>query len=116
VTRPPYVPDRGDFIRLVLTPQAGREQSGERPVLVLSGRPFNEITGLAFVAPITSRLRGWPFEIRIPSEGRIRGAVLADQTRSLDFSARHARYLGKAPDAVVQTVLERLALILEPSS
>jgi mRNA interferase MazF len=109
----PYVPDRGDFARLVLVPQAGREQSGERPVLVLSGRSFNETTGLAFVAPVTSRARGWPFEVNTPPEGRVRGVVLADQTRSLDFSARHARFLGKAPDALVETVLERIALILE---
>jgi mRNA interferase MazF len=116
VPRAPYVPDRGDFVRLVLTPQAGREQSGERPALVLSGRAFNEITGLAFVAAITSRMRGWPFEVQMPLEGRIRGVVLADQTRSLDFAARHARFLGKAPDALVRTVLERVVLILEISN
>ena len=111
--RPPYIPDRGDYVRLVLAPQAGREQSGERPVLVLSARPFNAVTGLAFVAPITSRVRGWPFEVATPLQGRTRGVVLADQTRSLDFSARHARYLGKAPNALVEEVLERVALILE---
>jgi mRNA interferase MazF len=112
MARPPFVPDRGDFMRVVLMPLAGHEQGGERPVLVLSGRDFNAATGLAFAAPVTSRVRGWPFEVPIPPEGRVQGVVLADQTRSLDYAARHGRRMGAAPDAVVQAVLERLALIL----
>jgi mRNA interferase MazF len=113
MSRAPYIPERGDFIRLVLMPQAGREQAGERPVLVLSGRGFNAATGLAFVAPVTTRVRGWPFEVPTPSEGRVRGVILADQTRSLDYAARHARPLGTAPEPLVQAVLERVALIFE---
>src|SRR5665213_505384 len=97
MARPPFVPDRGDYMRVVLMPQAGREQGGERPVLVLSTRDFNEVTGLAFVAPVTSRVRGWPFEVAIPLEGHVQGVVLADQTRSVDYTARHGRHIGPAP-------------------
>jgi mRNA interferase MazF len=112
MARPPFVPDRGDLMRVVLMPRAGHEPGGERPVLVLSSRDFNAMTGLAFVAPITSRVRGWPFEVPIPPEGRVQGVVLADQTRSLDYAARHGRRIGTAPDVVVQAALERVALIL----
>jgi len=112
MARPPFVPDRGDFMRVVLTPQAGHEQGGERPVLVLSSRDFNAVTGLAFVAPVTSRVRGWPFEVPIPSAGRVHGVVLADQTRSLDYAARQGRRIGTAPVEVVQAALKRVALIL----
>jgi mRNA interferase MazF len=66
----PYVPERGDFVRLVLDPRVGREQSGERPALVLSVREFNDRTGYAFVAPITGTRRGWPFEVPIPEGAR----------------------------------------------
>lgn len=109
-----YVPDRGDFIRIVLDPRTGREPSGERPVLVLSQRAFNAVTGYAFVAPVTRTIRGWPFEIRLPDSGRVTGAVLADQIKSIDFAARHARFLAHAPPDIVGAVLERLSDILLP--
>ena len=109
-----YVPARGDFIRIVLDPRTGREQSGERPVLVLSPQPFNAVTGYAFVAPVTCTIRGWPFEIVLPEPGRVTGAVLADQIKSIDFIARHARFLAHTPHGVVDAVLERLSDILLP--
>src|ERR1700722_5136165 len=115
MARPAFVPDRGDFMRVVLMPQAGHEQGGERPVLVLSSRDFNAVTGLAFVAPVTSRARGGPFEVPIPPDGRVQGVVLADQTRSLDYAARHGRRIGTAPDALVAAALDRIALILGTS-
>ncbi len=111
---PAYIPARGDFARIVLDPRTGREQSGERPVLVLSPEAFNAATGYAFVAPITRTLRGWPFEIPLPSGGRVEGAVLVDQAKSIDFAARHARFIGHAPSEIVDTALARLADILLP--
>ena len=75
----PYIPERGDFARIVLDPRTGREQSGERPVLVLSPRAFNEVTGYAFVAPITRTIRRWPFEVALPEGARVEGAVLVAQ-------------------------------------
>lgn len=105
-------PARGDFVRLVLDPRVGRERSGERPALVLSGREFNNLTGYIFAAPVTGSQRGWPFEIQIPRGGRIDGVVLADQTKSIDYVARHARYVEASPPGLVDAVLERVATIL----
>jgi len=108
-----FVPERGDFIRVVLDPRVGREQSGERPALVLTPRRFNEVTGYAFVAPVTGTRRGWPFEVPIPNGGLVRGVVLADQTKSIDYVARHVSFLAAAPPELVGMVLERVGAILE---
>jgi mRNA interferase MazF len=107
-----YVPERGDFVRIVLDPRVGREQSGERPGLVLSERQFNHLTGYVFVAPITGTRRDWPFEVPIPPGGKISGVILADQTKSIDHVARHVRYIAAAPTGLVEAVLERVAAIL----
>jgi mRNA interferase MazF len=108
-----YIPDRGDFARMVLYPLSGREQGGERPVLVLSTRRFSSLTGYALVAPITRTVLGWPFEIPIEPGHRVGGVVLSDQARSVDFAARHARFLGKASARLTETVAERITTILE---
>jgi mRNA interferase MazF len=107
-----YVPDRGDFVRIVLDPRVGREQSGERPGLVLSERAFNVLTGYAFVAPITGTQRDWPFEVPIPAGGKVSGVVLADQTKSIDHVATHVRFIAVAPAGLAEAVLERVAAIL----
>jgi mRNA interferase MazF len=98
---------------MVLHPHTGREQGGERPVLVLSTKRFSALTGYALVAPITRTVRNWPFEVPIEPGHRVSGVVLADQARSVDFAARHARFLGKAPARLIDTVAERLTTILE---
>jgi mRNA interferase MazF len=108
-----YVPARGDFVRVVLDPRVGREQSGERPALVLSRREFNDVTGYVFVAPVTSTRRGWPFEVPIPDGERITGVVLADQTKSIDYLARYVRFVSEAPRGLVEAVLEKVAVILD---
>lgn len=107
-----YVPARGDFARMVLDPYTGREQGGERPVLVLSSRSFSIATRYALVAPVTRRVRGWPFEVPIEPDDRVSGVVLADQTRSVDYIARHATYLGVASWALVEAVRQRVSAIL----
>jgi len=112
MARAGYVPARGDFVRVVLDPRVGREQSGERSALVLSERSFNELTGYIFVAPVTGTRRGWPFEVPIPGGGTVQGVVLADQTKSIDYVARHVRLLGVAPDGLVDAVLELVSAIL----
>ena len=109
-----YVPARGDFVRIVLDPRVGREQSGERPALVMSGQEFNRLSGYVFCAPVTSGRRGWPFEVPIPTGGKVQGVILADQTKSIDFVARHVSFLSPAPDGLVETVLERVSAILFP--
>jgi mRNA interferase MazF len=114
MARAGYVPARGDFVRVVLDPRVGREQSGERPALVISERTFNELTGYVFAAPVTGTRRGWPFEVPIPPGGKVAGVVLADQTKSIDYVARHVRYLAKAPDGLVESVIDLVSTILSP--
>lgn len=105
-------PDRGDYVHVDFDPQAGHEQAGARFALVLSPRTFNEKTGLAFVAPITSRQKGYPFEVAIAPGERVAGVVLADQTRSLDWKARRLKVKGTASAGVVEGVTDLLAAIL----
>lgn len=104
-------PDKGDFVHLNFNPQAGHEQAGNRFGLVLSPREFNEITGFAFVAPLTGQVKGFPFEVQIPEGEACYGVVLADQTKSLDWKARNMVVKGKAPQEVVSEVLDKLAPI-----
>ena len=105
-------PERGDLIWLEFDPQAGREQAGHRPALVLSAKAYNERVGLALVCPVTSRVKGYPFEVMLPAGGRITGVVLSDQVRSLDWRARNAVAAAKAPPAVVADVLANLHRLL----
>ena len=112
MARTGYVPVRGDFVRIVLDPLVGREQSGERPALVLSPREFNDLTGYLFVAPVTTTRRGWPFEVPIEPGGKVAGVVLTDQTKSIDYFARHVSFIAASPKGLVEAVLERLETIL----
>ena len=108
-----YVPVRGDIIWLSFSPQAGHEQAGHRPALVLSPRVYNERSSVALVCPITSRIREHPFEVPLPSHGPVTGVVLADQIRSLDWRARGARFESQAPRRVVGDVLAKVHVLLE---
>jgi len=101
----PYIPDRGDVVKMSFDPQAGHEQAGWRPALVISPRLYNEASSLALFCPITSRIKGYPFEVLLPEGGEVTGAILADQLRSLDWRARKARFAGKAPEVAVREVL-----------
>ena len=109
-----YVPDRGDIVWLSFTPQVGHEQAGYRPALVLSPRTYNEKTSLALFCPITSKAKGYPFEVSLPAATSITGVILSDQIKSLDWRARHARFACQAPSKVVGEVLDKLAVLLEP--
>ncbi len=107
-----YVPGRGDIVWLTFTPQAGREQAGRRPALVLSPQSYNQKTALALFCPITSRVKGYPFEVALPSTSPVTGVILADQVRSLDWRARRARFAARAPSHVTSEVLEKLTVLL----
>ena len=109
----PYVPDRGDIVWLAFSPQAGHEQAGHRPALILSPRSYNEKSSLTLFCPITSRVKGYPFEVLLPAEGTITGVVLSDQIRSLDWRARRARFETRAPPQVVREVREKLTVLLD---
>lgn len=112
---PAYVPAQGDFIWLALDPRTGREQSGDRPALVLSRREFAAVTGYAIIAPITSRVRGWPFEVLLPAGLDVVGAVLVDQSRSVDIAARRVRFVGHAAPATLAEALGKLGAIVAPA-
>lgn len=105
---PPYTPERGHIIWLTFTPQAGHEQAGRRPALVLSPAAYNARVSLAIVCPITSQQKGYPFEVVIPSRLPISGVILADQVKSLDWRARQAEYSCALPSATVREVLVKL--------
>lgn len=106
-----YTPDRGDVIWLNFTPHAGREQAGHRPALVISPREYNQKTGLAVMCPITSQVKGYPFEVAVTS-GSVQGVVLSDHLKNLDWRERKATYKGKAPTAVVKEVMNKISTLL----
>lgn len=105
-------PERGDLIWLSFTPQSGREQAGRRPALVVSPSGYNSKVGLALVCPVTSKVKGYPFEVALPESGPVQGVVLADQLRSLDWRTRQAELIVEAPMAVVERVLQLVGALL----
>jgi mRNA interferase MazF len=112
VARKPYVPERGDIVWLQFAPQAGHEQAGRRPALVVSPRSYNEKVGLALFCPMTSQIKGYPFEVVVGPGGKAKGAVLSDQLKSLDWRARNARKLDAVSDEVMREVLARIAALV----
>lgn len=109
---PEYQPDRGDIIFVNFTPQAGTEQAGERPGLVLSPANYNIGTGLLIACPITTKVKGSPFEVPLPRGSKVRGVVLANQIRSLDWLARGARLHSRATQETLDEVLARIEAII----
>jgi mRNA interferase MazF len=107
-----YVPERGDVIWISLDPQAGHEQRGRRPALVVSPRAYNGRVGLALLCPITSQVKGYPFEVALPDGLPVTGVVLADQVKSLDWMARQGARIGTVSEQVVVQVLRRLEALL----
>lgn len=108
-----FVPARGDVVWISLTPQAGHEQAGRRPALVLSPRAYNGKVGLAVLCPVTNQVKGYPFEVTIPAGLPATGVVLSDQVKSLDWRSRKAELLCKLPFNTVAEVLGKLRTLLE---
>jgi len=107
-----YIPDRGDIVWITFNPKAGHEQTGRRPALVLSPAVYNGKVGLAVLCPITSQIKGYPFEVLIPDGLQIGGAILSDQVKSLDWQARQVEWIGKLPEAVLEEVQQKLATLI----
>lgn len=107
-----YVPEAGDLAWLDFDPRVGREQAGRRPALVLTPRSYNARIGLAMVCPITSKVKGYPFEVALPANCPVHGVVLADHARCADWKARHGEFIALAPKEVVEEVLEKLEALL----
>jgi mRNA interferase MazF len=107
-----YVPERGDVVFLDFRPQTGHEQSGRRPAVVLSPSGYNRKVGMAILCPITTRVKGYPFEVLIPDECEITGAILADQIKSLDWKARRAQFECALPKDVIEETVGKISALL----
>lgn len=108
-----YVPDAGDIVWLHFTPQAGHEQAGHRPALALSPAAYNRRTGLMLCCPMTTQIKGYPFEVLVGADKD--SAVLSDQVKSLDWQARRAELKGRIEQAELSEVRRRaIALIGRP--
>jgi mRNA interferase MazF len=107
-----YVPKRGDVVWITMNPQAGHEQAGRRPAVVLSPVMYNEKAGLAIMCPVTSQIKGYPFEVSLPSGLPVSGVILADQVKSLDWHARNTELICTLPSKAIAEILQRLGLLL----
>ena len=107
-----YVPERGDIVWLEFNPQAEHEQSGHRPALVVSPKAYNQKVGLALFCPITSYVKGYPFEVVLPEKHKVSGAILSDQVKSLDWQVRKAKRIAYVPTNVLEDVLAKIFTIL----
>ncbi|OQY44369.1 MAG: mRNA-degrading endonuclease [Anaerolineaceae bacterium 4572_78] len=108
-----YVPTRGDVVWINFNPQAGHEQSGHRPALILSPKAYNKKVGLVILCPITTQVKGYPFEVLIPDALPAKGAILADQVKSLDWRVRQATFMCKLPNHVIIEVLAKLSTLIQ---
>ena len=107
-----YIPERGDVVWISFNPQAGHEQAGRRPAVVLSPQVYNRKVGLAILCPITNQSKGYPFEVVLPKEANVTGVILSDQVKSLDWRVRKAEYKETLPAEIINEVLAKLATLL----
>jgi mRNA interferase MazF len=111
-----YVPDRGDLVWLEFTPQAGSEQRGRRSALVLSPKSYNGKVGLALFCPLTSQVKGYPFEVELPAGYAVSGVVLSDQLKSLDWRSRNVKFIERISPDIMAMVIVRVLSLLEPET
>ncbi len=107
-----YVPEQGDIVWLDFTPQLGHEQRGRRPAIVLSKKPYNKKIGLALFCPITSKEKGYPFEVKITAN-KISGCVLSDQVKSLDWTQRNIEFIEKSSNTIIDDVLNKILVLIK---
>ena len=107
-----FVPRCGDVVWITLNPQAGHEQAGRRPAVALSPKSYNSKTGLAIFCPITSQVKGYPFEVKLPDGMPISGVILSDQVKSLDWRARNTELICTLPDEITSEILQKLNALL----
>ena len=109
----PSAPSRGEIVWVQFEPQAGHEQSGRRPAVIISPREYNQKVGLCLCCPVTSKAKGYPFEVELPAGLKVEGAVLCDQLKSLDWKARHARLIGTLPGRSVKEIQARILALVQ---
>ena len=110
-----YVPARGDLVWLQFNPQAGHEQAGHRPAVVISPSSYNRRVGLAVCCPVTSQVKGYPFEVLLPKGLGVEGAILSDQIKSLDWRVRKARRIGSVSGDVLQETVGKILALVDPN-
>lgn len=108
-----YVPDRGDLVWLEFTPQAGSEQRGRIPALILSPKTYNGKVGLTLFCPVTSTIKGYPFEVQLPHGSAVNGVVLSDQLKSFDWRSRKVIFIERTSSDVMAMVTARVLPLLE---
>ena len=106
-----YVPDRGDIVWLNFTPQAGHEQRGTRPAIIISPKIYNKKTNLALCCPITSNIKGYPFEVVVRGK-KIDGVILSDHLKNLDWKAREIKFIEKASTLVLTECIEKISTLI----
>ncbi|MBD2441601.1 endoribonuclease MazF [Nostoc sp. FACHB-110] len=109
---PIYIPQQGDIVWIDFTPQVGREQAGRRPAIIVSPFKYNRRVGLTLVCPITTKVKGYPFEVALPEGLVVSGVILADQIKSFDWRERNAEFLCKAPPEVTIQVITMLRTLI----
>lgn len=107
-----YIPERGDVVWLDFNPQTGHEQAGRRPALILSPVAYNQKTSLALICPITNQIKAYPFEVLIPENLPIKGVVLCDQVKNLDWKQRNASFICELPPQELQLVIAKIKALL----
>ena len=108
-----YIPKKADIVWLEFDPQAGHEQAGHRPALVLSPESYNSRTGLAIFCPITSHEKGYPFEVKLPKGFKVSGVILSDQIKSLDWKDRKAKFLCRVHQYIFEQVEAKIHSLLD---
>ena len=108
-----YIPDRGDIVWLNFNPQSGHEQAGKRPALVISPKRYNQKVGLAVFFPITSKTKGYPFEVELPSDLPVEGVILSDQIKSLDWKSRNVKFVYKLSESAVLETIKKFSVLLK---
>jgi len=106
-----YIPERGDIVWLNFNPQSGHEQKGKRPAMVISPKEYNEKTGLGLFCPITSKIKGYPFEVEIENK-KISGVILSDQIKSFDWKTREIEFIIKESPEKINAVIDKIAVLL----
>jgi mRNA interferase MazF len=106
-----YSPERGDIVWLNFNPQSGHEQKGKRPAVVISPKEYNEKTGLGLFCPITSKIKDYPFEVKVENE-KINGAVLSDQVKSLDWETREIEFITKETPEIIDEIINKISILL----
>jgi mRNA interferase MazF len=113
MTSSKYIPSRGDIVWLNFTPQAGHEQSGKRPAIVISPKQYNAKVGLALFQPITSKQKGYPFEVELPKNIPITGVILSDQIKSLDWKIRNIEFICNIPQKYYSEAIDKLKVLIQ---